>query len=105
MLLRQLWLGLDGLPIEDLRSHRPKESATVRVLIASHEAAQERIFLVQPLQAQRTLRVQSSTHKHPMRVQPRSLVPLHHGDRLKLVGSNGNLLWEAEFSTIFKEDA
>lgn len=105
MLLRQLWLGLDGLPIEDLRSHRPKESATVRVLIASHEAAQERIFLVQPLQAQRTLRVQSSTHKHPMRVQPRSLVPLHHGDRLTLVGSNGNLLWEAEFSTIFKEDA
>ncbi|MEY3174363.1 MAG: hypothetical protein RLZZ436_2277 [Planctomycetota bacterium] len=105
MLLRQLWLGMDGLPIEDLRLHRPREAATVRVLIASHELARERIFLVQPLQEERTLMVQSSTHKRPMRVEPRSLMPLHHGDRLMLMKKNGTPLWEAEFSVISSEDA
>jgi hypothetical protein len=103
MLLRQLWLGMDGMPLENLRADRPRDAAAVRVLIASHEAAREKIFLMQPLQEQHTLLVQSATHQRPMRVRPRDLVPLHHGDHLRLEGRNGKLLWEAKFSVISPE--
>lgn len=105
MLLRQLWLGWDGLPIEDPRSHSPREFATARVLVASHEKSRERIFLVQPLREQHTLLVHSSTHTRPMRVQPHSLVPLHDADQLTLLAHNGTPLWQAEFSLLSREDA
>lgn len=103
MLLRQLWLGIDGLPIEDLRADRPRDAAAVRVLIASHEVARDQIFFMQPLQQQHTLLVQSARHQRPMRVQPRNLVALHTGDRLILQTGTGTRLWEATFSVISPE--
>ncbi|MFM7055561.1 MAG: hypothetical protein ACKO2P_01420 [Planctomycetota bacterium] len=105
MLLRQLWLGMDGLPLEDLRLHKPRDAAAARILIASHESSKKKIFFVQPLREERTLLVQSSAHKHPMRVPPHSLLPLHHGDRLTLMSHANTPLWNAEFSVISEDGA
>jgi hypothetical protein len=105
MLLRQLWLGTDGLPLEDQKFRKFSEAATARVLISSVPSSRQRIFFLQPLQEDRMLLVHSSTHKQPMRVQPRSLVPLHHGDRLQLMKNATTPLWEAEVSMISEEDA
>jgi len=105
MLLRQLWLGIDGLPLEHQKFRKFNDAATARILIATLESSKKRIFFLQPLWEEQTLLLQSSAHKHPMRVLPRSLAPLHHGDRLKLMKDATTPLWEAEFNAISNEHA
>lgn len=99
LLLRQLWLGADGLAIDDPAQVNPRQRAAVRLLTAGRENSRGQVLLLQLLSDRHQLTVRSAPEAAAMQVPTFGIVPLKDDDTLTL-SANGAICWTGSFEVL-----